>query len=722
MNPTIAKLFSASLMALTLTAGLAGCGSGEDAIDGAASKPNSFPPNKNPANNFGESSTGDSDNSSGLKGNEIVVSLEVPMAESGNGEETRRGLKIVQPDRLDIYRTNQDLRQGSSVDYSRRTDESERTIITFEDGQPQGPDVVIEASYNGQILRALATDQDRDVKINPFSEYLVAEAVGGYTEEEFSQVMECLDADADFCLNRYVWAVLADQVHDFEIEIPDNRSIEQAVDFLDTRADFKSFITNMADYARIGQDRAERIGLDIEDLPEDTGITNLTYNSIWFGLSLSESRWPNGGDSAGQWGALYGTEAPNESTTPNLLVTAGDLFGVDLTLLGSDVPYQRQTWEHEPGNNFDANDEWQLNAHSTSQNPGTIVGKRLLAGRSVFQTVTGTGTQTGWTQNPFYYDAFLGYEREAELPERILAGYFTGGKAIRLRDSGGNLEREQTLENHFVSALDISLEQPADDDAAPTLATGYNAVFFGALTAAAEESAVFRGGFGPMSKSGSQLSFSSATDGTELYEVYRDGGAEVLGRDLTNAGVGLNLSSIAEGRFLSESTRGAIAPSGGVFAANLIDTSLGNGLLIAATPSTDNISSGVYRFQGFVAGQDNQNNNLLHFDNARLEFTSAANATFDLSGFNVVHSVDSGIVSGPASAFMANPQISVAVGAVNSEGFFTLTSNSTELTMTGFASANREQLFFSIRYTEAGTGGNDKEYIGLAIATLDERE
>lgn len=715
MNPTFSKLFFTSLITLTLAAGISGCSSGEDAIAGAASKPNSFPPNKNPANDFSKGSTGDSDNSAGLKSNEIVVSLEVPLAESGSGEETRRGLKIVQPDRLDIYRTDQNLSQGASVDYSRRTDESERTIITFDNGRPDGPDVIIEASYNGQRLRALATDQDRDVKINPFSEYLVANAVGGYTEEEFEEVMACLNAEADFCLNRYVWAVLADQVHDFEIDIPEGKTITGAVDFLDDRADFKSFIANMADYAEIGRDQAQRIGLDVEDVPEDTGVENLTYNSVWFGLSLSDSRWPNGDDSAGQWGTLYGTEAPNQGTIPNLVVTTGTLFGVDLTLLGSDIPYLRKTWEHEPGNNFDANDEWQLNSHSTSQNPGTIIGKRLLAGRSIFQTVTGTGTQTGWTQNPFYYDAFLGYEDETELPERILAGYFTGGKAIRLSQNGNNLEREQTLENHFVSAIDLSLEQPEGNE--PQAAGNYNVVFFGALDGNGEAIAL-RGGYGPLTGSGS-YSFTANAQSTDasIEQVARDGGAVTTSQP--SSGITLNLNNIEEGRFQAGSSRGAIAPSGSVMGVNLIDSPLGNGLMIAAQPADSAPDTGTYRLQGFVAGLDQATNTLIHLDNATLDMGSG-NAS--LSGFRVTHTIADGNVRAPRPAFLQPGDTFTRLAAPEGNGLFTVTTANTNITMTGFASADKEQLFFSIRYTETGSGGNDKEYIGLAIATLDERE
>src|SRR5690606_24085421 len=108
------------------------------------------------------------------------------------------------------YRTSQSLQPLGAVSVTRRTDDSGREIITFPDGLPVGPDVVVEAVVGNTRMRALVTDDDRDVKVNPFSEYLVARSLGGYTAGEFAQVMDCVDStDDNLCLNKYVWSTLA---------------------------------------------------------------------------------------------------------------------------------------------------------------------------------------------------------------------------------------------------------------------------------------------------------------------------------------------------------------------------------------------------------------------------------------------------------------------------------------------------------------------------------
>ena len=67
MRFTLGLLLSSTLL---LTAG---CGSGEDAIEGAASQPNDFAGNKNPVDDFSSGSTGDSNNAGGLASNEVRV-------------------------------------------------------------------------------------------------------------------------------------------------------------------------------------------------------------------------------------------------------------------------------------------------------------------------------------------------------------------------------------------------------------------------------------------------------------------------------------------------------------------------------------------------------------------------------------------------------------------------------------------------------------------------
>ena len=103
MRFTLGLLLSSTLL---LTAG---CGGGDDAIEGAASQPNDFAGNKNPVDDFSSGSTGDSTNTGGLASNEVRVTMEVPGGVTSEGEPTRRNLSIVQPDRVSVSYPNQAL-------------------------------------------------------------------------------------------------------------------------------------------------------------------------------------------------------------------------------------------------------------------------------------------------------------------------------------------------------------------------------------------------------------------------------------------------------------------------------------------------------------------------------------------------------------------------------------------------------------------------------------
>jgi hypothetical protein len=231
------------------------------------------------------------------------------------------------------------------------------------------------------------------------------------------------------------------------------------------------------------------------------------------------------------------------------------------------------------------------------------------------------------------------------------------------------------------------------------------------------EAVAFRGGYGSLTGAGS-YSFTAPED-TTISQISRDGGTGAVETARPASGITLNLSNIEEGRFATGSSYGAMSPSGSVMAVNLVDSPLGNGLMMAAQPADSAPDTGTYRLHGFIAGLDQGSNTLIHFDNALLDMS---NSKVSLSGFRVVHTVADGIVMPPREAFLqANDSFS-RTPLTGDNGFFNLEVTNANIEMTGFASADKEQLFFSVRYTEAGTGGNDKEYIGLAIATLDERE
>ena len=255
---------SGSLLAAAIL--LTGCSLDNDALDDAAGRGNSFPPGENALDNFTESSTGDSSTSARLEPNQIRVTLEVPEAVGPGGGETRRNLRIVEPESLKVYETDQTLRPLEFPSVRIQPEEDNRTIITFNDGLPLGPDVIVEANYGGERIRSLVADADRDVKINPFSEYLAAETLNSYSATEFDQILDCVnDSEGGLCLNKYVWGTLADQVHDFEIDIPDTVNVQQAVEFLGERADFASYVASMADYALLGRESSGKISASSAD-------------------------------------------------------------------------------------------------------------------------------------------------------------------------------------------------------------------------------------------------------------------------------------------------------------------------------------------------------------------------------------------------------------------------------------------------------------------------
>ncbi|TNE97002.1 MAG: hypothetical protein EP328_07150, partial [Gammaproteobacteria bacterium] len=111
-----------------------GCGGGDDALKAVRNDPNDFADIKNPVDDFTSGSTGDSNNAGGLESNEVRITMEVPGSIAPDAELTRRNLRIVQPDRVSVYRTNPGLQNLGAADIDTRTDSNGYTVITFNNG------------------------------------------------------------------------------------------------------------------------------------------------------------------------------------------------------------------------------------------------------------------------------------------------------------------------------------------------------------------------------------------------------------------------------------------------------------------------------------------------------------------------------------------------------------------------------------------------------------
>jgi len=733
-HPAFYWFSSGSLLAAAIL--LTGCSLDNDALDDAAGRGNSFPPGENALDNFTESSTGDSSTSARLEPNQIRVTLEVPEAVGAGGRETRRNLRIVEPESLTVYETDQSLSPIESPSVRIQSEGDNRTIITFNDGLPLGPDVIVEASYGGEKIRSLAADADRDVKINPFSEYLVKQTLNSYSATEFDQILDCVnDSEGGLCLNKYVWGTLADQVHDFEIDIPDTVNVQQAVEFLGERADFASYVASMADYALLGRESSGKISASSAD-----------YNTVLWIAELGQTFREASLAGSGQWGVRFAAEKTVSDINgtgyfyPGLTLTTFDVFNILVTSLASDIPYNRETLIHSANNEFFERNGWELNTHSSSPGAATIEDdSRLLAGRALFQSITGKGSsQTiGWTRNPYYLDAFIA--GDTDKPDRVIGGYFTAGKAIELISENRQLKREDTLEDHYLSVLELNLLRSEDFQIETLDSRDYNVVYLSAQmnecssVRCSTEVMVIESGVGDWAVSGQTI-----TQTMDSRSVRRDNNGNVTAREpadnpglrddswliserpsrVFSAGAGqvqqslgrLNLDrdTLSNADDQPQVGMGASTPDGTLMAFNIDTATIGKGILIVAEQtSTPRPGTGRFRLQGVGMAMTYNSNRLAHFDKAVLTLNSLSNADLTLSRLEVVHDVSAETVSEPAA--VASSSVSLGyTGDTSGSASFTATN----LTLTGFYTADQDQFYLQVRQTTA-----DDELLGLVLAT-----
>ena len=719
--------------ALALPFLLTACGGGDSAIDGAREIPNRFGNTVNALDDFNPGSTGDSGNTAGLKANEVRITMEVPAFYAPDAEQTRRNLRIVIPDQVQVYRSNQGGQNLDDVPYSTSTGEDGHIIVAFPDGQPIGPDVVIEARYSGGgqtiAMKALAADSDRDVKVNPFSHYLVQNGLGGYSSTEFQAVMDCVnDRGGALCLNKYVWSSLADQVHDFEIDIAGNLTLDAAVSTLAGRSDFAGYIEQMADYALLGPNASGTIRASSAD-----------YNSVFLGLELGptfrDARFPG----AGQWGARTAQEEDlgGAFLYPALTLTSFEAFNINVTSLATDIPYDRSTLVHgftnPDGHQFSRETGWTRNSHSSSPGAATLTPPsedgsdpaRLLAGRALYQSITDEpgSANNGWTRNPYFMDAFTSAPGdENQSPDRVLGSYFTAGKAIALAEQEGQLKRQETLEEHYLSVLELHLLRSEDFDMAGITDSNYNLVYL-TTQFGGSNPVTFETGYGQLAGSDGALTTNNST-------IYRDNkgapgaGASLAVTDTWNmANRPAQLSSgpkdigrLALCRTCTESEPplglGAATPDGSLLAFNLNDAGLGDGLVIAGkTTSLTAPVAGDYRVQGTMIAMDADQNRLYQVAGGTLTLSDTG-ADLTTTSYRVNHTITGNTVGTPEEEVF-NLGFNVTPGDNDTIPNGTIQLAGGELVLNGFYTESGDQIFLVV---QDNTGPEFRT--GLLIATL----
>lgn len=637
MRLTLPSLLTTSLL-------LTACGSGDSAIDSVRDIPNRFGSTQNALDDFSSGSTGDSSNTRGLKPNQARLTMELPGLLAPEGEATRRNLRIVIPDELRVYHTNTSQQKFEDVSYSTEKGADGHFILTFDDGIPVGPDVVIEARYGNHIMTALASDADRDIKVNPFSHYLVTEILWRYySKTDYQTVLACVDNPT--CINKYVWGTLADQVHDFEIDIPENASIDQATGTLATRADFARYVENMANYALLGQASSDRIRASAAD-----------YNSVFFALELGQTFRESRIAGAGQWGTRIAREEKLTSDNsaflyPALTLTSFDAFGLNITSLATGIPYDRETLIHGfhdtsgsgvPEQAFYSRgaEHWERNSHSSAPGAATLTTAppaRLMAGRALYQSITNRNSNeiNGWTRNPYYLNAFTSEPADEQSgPDRVLSNYFTAGKSIALADEGGKLKRQKTLEDHYLSVFELHLQRSKAFDSSAIENGEYNLAYFSAKLNS-DAAPTFGAGFGSWTTGNAPAleSWALSRDNS-LQPTLTPGpapGVWQLSNRRSNLSYGtdyigrLNLFQSNEGPAYGQPDLGvgASTPDSSLLAFNLDTASFGTGIAIATRKTSNDLPQDArYRVQGLVTGLSGPANTLYQIDNGTLTISN----------------------------------------------------------------------------------------------------
>ena len=703
---------------LTCLAFVSGCSSGESSLQGARNQLNDFSGNISPEDTFSSGSTGDSGNTAGLESDQLRVTLELPAGLAPEGEPTRRGLNSVKPERISVYRTNPALQNLGAVSVSTTTDSNGATIITFADGLPSGPDIIIEASYGNLQVQAPAAVADQDVKINPFSDYLVRNTLPGYSTSEFQRILDCVDnSQEETCPNRYVWPALADQVQDFEIDIPATASLEEARQLLAGRGDFSRYVSDMAGYA----------------IPEiatsgDISASSADYNAVFMGVELGQSFMESALEGAGQWGVRIArketvTDSNGTSTVwPGLTLASFEAFGIEMTALSGDVPYGRETLIHTSGDHFFPRNSgnWQTNSQASAPNAASrISGVRLRSGRAMYQSITGQDSANilGWTRNPWFMDAWTSSQESETSPvQQVMTGYFSAGKTIELEADGDQYRRGDLAENHYLSALELDLiRQPGF-----TLATldggQYHALYL-AIRFGTDTPMVIETGLGDWQITGDSLSqirstttLSRSIDGS-VYISESAGLADTwaLSADTPDSGrVFLDMSGNTATPEQYDLSMGAATPEGDLLAFNLDDSPMGDGMLIAI-PQTSTAApvSGQYRLQGFALGLSRGGNHLQHFDNATLVIHSDSAATLYPRTLEVSHQVAENTVSTPV--FINGEPLELNYSHTGNGRVLFTNGN---LRLEGFTGRDNTPFYLQLRNTVA-----DEEQFGLVLMT-----
>ncbi len=306
----------------------------------------------------------------------------------------------------------------------------------------------------------------------------------------------------------------------------------------------------------------------------------------------------------------------------------------------------------------------------------------------------------------------------------MISGYFSAGKAIELEADGDQLRRLGTLEDQYLSVLEVNLLRKEGFDADSLNGRDYNMLYLGTRFSDETTPLTIETGVGQWQISGGTVnqsqSFTSLQRDSSGTVSTDSSGTRAESWTLSNRTSRLSNGDVDIGRLNLDITTasgdfqqpdigvGASTPDGTLMAFNLDDGPLGDGILIAAEQTANTApASGQFRLQGVALALTSQTNRLRHFDNALLTIESSSSATLSPTSLTSTHSVDDETVTKPALESLAD--IDLALSQLG-DGRVEFTAGN--LVLEGFHTASQDQFYLRFRTT-----GGGEEQIGLLVAT-----
>ena len=715
-NPDIGRWIPrAALLGVVLL--VAGCGNGNPA-GSQLNKPVSFPPVTSTGNGITPGTTPNQPHSAQLSTNQVRLTLQLPTKLATGGTPIRRNLVVATPTAIRLVKVDTQLQVQQSYNINTENQSDGSVIVTIPSGTfdrplPKGPEYVFQvdaATTAGTLtLMAPAADNNQDIKVNAFSDYLVNRVFTTFTDAEISQLQTCLNQQS-LCVNGFVWPTLNDQVQDFEITIPDNTNEAGAMDFLAQRADFTQYIAGM-----------KRTLL----LPESnltTSVSAGTFNVMMFAPEL-DAAYQADGSSYGQWGirtqttgvSINSSTGVQTSVYPTLSYEATTVLGLNITSLSSDIPYARVTQLDKSATDVTTASNWETNTHSTGSSAAGLENHELLAGRSLLQSVTRTGTDhsIGWAPNPYFMDGDL--VGSVDSPNALVNSFFHGGKAIHVALTNNAYERKETLEDDFVAGLEVAIVAPGTNQSV-TAATldnkNYNTISLAMdLTGATSAPQVVTGRLAPWTVAsgnisqgaGSQTVLTRSASGAVVPPATTASAADTY----TVPGPGGTAGLLVVTNSSGTRQTAAAAPDGSILAMGLSNQEDGKGILVALQQpqSTLDLSSRTYKLQGVSIGLENDSNVLDQINNSTLVFTGSSSADLNVSYTAVTNNLGNGSVTAPTTGGYT---ASSSLVTVDSNGKVTMTfdpttgvSDNKALSVEGYANSDGSLLILKVVHGNA---------------------